>query len=127
MSRLGRGRVDPRNCATTAIELGGMILIRLLSLCIAMNVRAPESRLATLDGSEKKSPQEGAVAGKLFRRRDLFDRRSFDIGLANFIGIIQELADDTGAFLLLDPSLLRFLLLSQEWVIYFPAHCVLHP
>jgi hypothetical protein len=62
----------------------------------------------------KKAPQEGAVAGKLFRRRDLFDRRSFDIGLANFIGIVQELADDTGALLLLDPSPCAFFCSAQN-------------
>jgi hypothetical protein len=28
---------------------------------------------------------------------------------------------------LLDPSLVRFLLFCQKFVIHFPAHCVLHP
>ena len=64
-----------------------------------------------------------AVAGGLFRRRDLLDRRSFDVGLfALFIGLVQELIDDANTLLLLDPSLLRFLVFGQDFVIYFPAH-----
>jgi hypothetical protein len=34
----------------------------------------------------------------------------------------QELIDNASALLLLDPSLLRFLLFSEELVVYFPAH-----
>jgi hypothetical protein len=63
----------------------------------------------------------------LFRRRGLFGRRSFDVArFALLISFVQELVDHARASLLLDPSLLRFLLFSEELVIYFPAHCVLH-
>ena len=34
----------------------------------------------------------------------------------------KELVDDASALLLLDPSLLRFLLFGEELVVYFPAH-----
>ena len=68
------------------------------------------------------------IAGRLFRRRGLFDRRSFDIALfALLISFVQELVDYARASLLLDPNLLRLLLVSEELVIYFPAHCLLHP
>ena len=38
-----------------------------------------------------------------------------------FIGVVQELVDNASALLLLDPSLLRFLLFSKKLVIHFPA------
>jgi hypothetical protein len=72
--------------------------------------------------SKPTTPQQ-QLQGGLFRRRDLLDRRSFDVGLfALFIGLVQELIDDANTLLLLDPSLLRFLVFGQEFVIYFPAH-----
>jgi hypothetical protein len=59
---------------------------------------------------------------ELFRRRDLFDWSSFDVRpIALFIGVVQELVDDTSALLLLDPSFLRFLF-GEELVVHFPAH-----
>jgi hypothetical protein len=62
---------------------------------------------------------------RLFRRRGLFDRRSFDLALlALLISFVQELVNHAGAPFLLDPNFLRFLLFSEELVIYFPAHCV---
>ena len=67
------------------------------------------------------------VVGGLFRGSYFSGRRSFDIGLfAVFIGVGQELVDNASALLLLDPSLLRFLLFSKKLVIHFPAHDVLH-
>jgi NAD(P)H-binding len=69
----------------------------------------------------------GAGRAPLFRRRGLFGRRSFDVArFALLISFAQELVNHARASLLLDPSLLRFLLFSEELVIYFPAHCVLH-
>jgi hypothetical protein len=66
--------------------------------------------------SKPPTPQQ-QLQGGLFRRRDLLDRRSFDVGLfALFIGLVQELIDDANT------SLLRFLVFGQEFVIYFPAH-----
>jgi hypothetical protein len=42
-----------------------------------------------------------------------------------FIGPVQELIDDANTLLLLDPSLLRFLVFGQEFVIYFPTRACL--
>ena len=68
------------------------------------------------------APKVG-IAGGLFRRRDLLDRRCFDVGLFTLlIGFVQELVDDASALLLLDPSLLRSPLFGEELVVYFPAH-----
>ena len=62
---------------------------------------------------------------QLFWRCNLFDRRSSDFGLlALFIGFVQESIDDAGTLLLLDPSVLRFLLFSEEFVVYFPTHWI---
>ena len=67
--------------------------------------------------------QNQLVIGGLLCRRDLFDRRSFDVGLVTlFIGLVQEAADDACALLLLGPSFSRFLPLSEELVVDFPAH-----
>src|SRR5262249_1342165 len=64
----------------------------------------------------------GGGRALLFRRRGLFGRRSFDVArFALLISFDQELVDHARASLLLDPSLLRFLLFSEELVIYFPA------
>ena len=61
--------------------------------------------------------------GGLFRGRNFFDRCSFDVSLfALFSGVAQELVDNARALLLLNPSLLHFLLFSEELVVYFPAH-----
>jgi len=70
----------------------------------------------------------GLWAHRLFCGRSLFGRRSFDFGLlALFIGFVQEPIDDAGTLLLLDPSVLRFLLLfSEKFVVDFPTHWVLH-
>jgi hypothetical protein len=62
-------------------------------------------------------------ASELFRRSNLFSRRSFDLGLfALLIGVVQEPVNEVGASLLRDPRLLRFLLFSEKLVVYFPAH-----
>ena len=67
------------------------------------------------------------VAHRLFCGRNLFGRRCFDLDLlALFIGLVQEPIDDARTFFLLDPSVLRLLLLSEEFVIDFPTHWVLH-
>ena len=72
--------------------------------------------------SKPTTPQQ-QLQGGLFRRRDLLDRRCFDVGLFTLlIGFVQELVDDASALLLLDPSLLRFPLFGEELVVYFPAH-----
>ena len=75
-----------------------------------------------------RSPAGAAAIGaELFCRCNLFDRRSFDFGLlALFIGFIQEPIDDARTLLLLDPSVLRFLLFSEKFVVYFPTHWILH-
>jgi hypothetical protein len=63
------------------------------------------------------------MAHRLFRRYDLVDRSSFGLCvIALLIGLVQKLVDNTSALLLLDPSLLRFLLFGEELVVYFPAH-----
>src|SRR6516165_4887916 len=91
-------------------------------------------------GRPQAPPLAGLVSGKLviyaafgggraplFHRRGLFGRRSFDVArFALLISFVQEVVNHARASLLLDPSLLRFLLLSEELVICFPAHCVLH-
>jgi hypothetical protein len=43
-----------------------------------------------------------------------------------FIGLVQEPIDDARTLFLLDPSVLRLLLLSEEFIIDFPTHWVLH-
>src|SRR5262245_50758900 len=64
---------------------------------------------------------------RLFCGCSLFDRRCFDLGLlALLIGVVQQPIDDARTLLLLDPSVLRFLLLGEEFVVYFPTHWVLH-
>ena len=70
----------------------------------------------------------GLWAHRLFCGCGLFGRRCFDFGLlAFFIGVVQEPIDDARALLLLDPSVLRFLLLfSEEFVVDFPTHWILH-
>ena len=69
----------------------------------------------------------GLLAQRLFCGRNLFERRCLDLGLlALFIGLVQEPIDDARTFFLLDPSVLRPLLLSEEFVIDFPTHWVLH-
>lgn len=64
---------------------------------------------------QEAPPERGAIGAQLFCRCNLFDRRSFDFGLlALFIGFVQEPIDDARTLLLLDPSVLRFLLFSEE-------------
>src|SRR5262245_65847873 len=64
---------------------------------------------------------------RLFCGCSLFDRRCFDLGLlALLIGVVQQPIDDARTLLLLDPSVLRLLLFSEEFVVYFPTHWVLH-
>src|SRR5262249_31783080 len=78
--------------------------------------------------SESAAPERASLAHRLFCGCDLFDRRSFDFGLlALCIGVVQEPIDDARALLLLDPSILRFLLLFiEEFVVDFPTHLLLH-
>src|SRR5262249_16169138 len=61
----------------------------------------------------------------LFCRRSLFDRGCFDF-FALFIRFGEEPIDDAGGLLRLHPSLLRFLLLLEEFVVDFPTHWILH-
>jgi hypothetical protein len=65
---------------------------------------------------------------QLFCGGSLFDRRCFDLGLlALLIGFVQQPIEDAGTLLLLDPSVLRFLLLfSEKFVVDFPTHWILH-
>jgi hypothetical protein len=59
---------------------------------------------------------------RLFRRRGLFDRRSFDVALfALLISFVQELVNHARAPFLLDPNFLRFLLFSEELCNLFPS------
>jgi hypothetical protein len=78
--------------------------------------------------SKKKAPLEsGAVAAVLFRRRDLFDWRSFGVDLfATFIGRVQEPIDQAGAALLNDLRVLGLLLVVEDLVISRVAHGILH-
>ena len=71
-----------------------------------------------------KSPAgAGLLAHRLFRGYDLVDRGPFSLCvIALLIGLVQELVDDARALLLLDPSLLRFLLRGEDLVVYFVAH-----
>jgi hypothetical protein len=65
----------------------------------------------------------GLLAHRLFRRYDLVDGGPFSLCvIALLIGLVQELVDDARALLLLDPSLLRFLLRGEDLVVYFVAH-----
>src|SRR5262249_50276976 len=86
---------------------------------------ASRDRQTSDDNQPRRS---GAVAHWLFCGCSLFHRGSFDFGLlALFIGFVHEPIDDARALLLLDPSVLRFLLLfSEEFVVDFPTHWVLH-
>jgi hypothetical protein len=82
----------------------------------------------TLNSDDRCSPAgAGLWAQRLFCGCNLFDRSCLDFGLlALFIGLVQEPIDDARTFFLLDPSVLRLLLLSEEFVIDFPTHWVLH-
>ena len=67
------------------------------------------------------------IGGLLLCRRRLFDRRSLDVGLFTLlIGLVQEGVDYARALLLLGPRFSRFLQLSEELVVDFPAHGILH-
>jgi hypothetical protein len=69
----------------------------------------------------------GPMALRLFRSYDLIDLRLFGLRIVGlFIGLAQELVEDACTLLLLDPSLVRFLLFGEELVVYFPAHRILH-
>src|SRR5215470_15575048 len=68
-----------------------------------------------------------AIVASLLFRRDLFDRRSFDVSfVALFIGLIQELVDDAGSLLLFDLGFPRLFQFSEQLVVNFPAHWLLH-
>jgi len=72
-------------------------------------------------------PEQGLLAHRLFCRCNFSDRRSFDFSLLSlFIGFVQEPINDARTLLLLDLSVLRFLLFSEEPVVYFPTHWILH-
>jgi hypothetical protein len=87
---------------------------------------------ANLEVSQSFEPRRkprwsGAVAGGLFRRCDLFDRRLFGFGLfAMFIGGVQEPIDQPGAALMHDPRVLGLLLVVEDFVIFCVAHGILH-
>src|SRR5215813_3261080 len=63
----------------------------------------------------------------LFRRCDLFDWRSFGLGLlAGFIGGVQEPIDQPSAALFHDLRVLGLLLVVVDFVIFRVAHGILH-
>src|ERR1700730_1870629 len=65
----------------------------------------------------------GLLAHRLFRRYDLVDGRPFGLCvIALLICVVSELVNDARTSLLLDPSLLRFLLRGEDLVVYFVAH-----
>jgi hypothetical protein len=65
----------------------------------------------------------GPMALRLFRSYDLVDLRLFGLRIVGlFIGLAQELVEDACTLLLLDSSLVRYLLFGEELVVYFPAH-----
>jgi hypothetical protein len=67
--------------------------------------------------------QNQIVKGGLLCGRDLFHRRSFDVGLVTLlIGLVQEIVDDACPSLLLGPRFSRLLQLSEQFVVDFPAH-----
>jgi hypothetical protein len=90
----------------------------------AARKRAPQ------ESNSDRGPEPGRcpplARGGLFRRCDLFNPRSSDCSFALLIGLVQEPVNEVSASLFLDPPLLRFLLFSEELVIYFPAHGFLH-
>jgi len=95
------------------------------SIVDRVSLRSRQS--ASRDRQDAAAPERASLAHRVFCGCDLFDRRSFDLGLlALCIGVVQEPVDDACTLLLLDPSVLRFLLFSEEFVVYFPTHWVLH-
>jgi hypothetical protein len=67
--------------------------------------------------------RENAVGSRLFRGCDLFNRRCLSVGLLGWsISLGQELVDYTSALLLLDASLMGFVLFGPKVLVYFPAH-----
>src|SRR5713226_3520340 len=82
--------------------------------------RLSESEKPTV--SPQRSPETGEQVGRLFRRCDVFDWRSFGFGLfAKFIGIVQEPIDQPGAALLHDPRVLGLLPILEDFVISLVA------
>jgi hypothetical protein len=65
----------------------------------------------------------GPMPLRLFRSYDLVYLRLFGLRIVGlFIGLAQELVEDACTLLLLDSSLVRYLLFGEELVVYFPAH-----
>ena len=61
------------------------------------------------------------VVGGLLCGRDLFDRRCVG-AFALSIGFAEQLVDNASSLFFLDSIFPRFLLLSEEPGVYFPAH-----
>jgi hypothetical protein len=89
----------------------------------ALRVHRPLRDVSPNDCGARSPAGAGLLADRLFRRYDLVDGGSFSLCvIALLIGLVQELVDDARALLLLDPSLLRFLLRGEDLVVYFVAH-----
>ena len=68
-----------------------------------------------------------AIVASLLYRRGLFNGRSFDVDfVALFIGLMQEMVDDAGSLLLFDLGFARLFQFSEQLVVNFPAHWLLH-
>src|SRR5262249_32278503 len=84
--------------------------------------RGPLANCTACDQAGSTCQQRG-----LFRRCDLFDWRSFGLGLlARFIGGVQEPIDQPSAALLHDLRVLGPLLVVVAFVIFRVAHSNLH-
>src|SRR6516165_9267171 len=84
--------------------------------------RGPLANCTACDRAGSTCQQRG-----LFRRCDLFDWRSFGLGLlARFIGGVQEPIDQPSAALLHDLRVLGLLLVVVDFVIFRVAHGILH-
>jgi hypothetical protein len=101
---------------------------RVVASVLDIRPSKPLAPVSFTRSTKKKAPLEsGTVAGCLFRRRDLFDWRSFGFGLfAMFIGRVQEPIDQAGAAFLHDLRVLGLLLVIEDFVISRVAHGILH-
>jgi hypothetical protein len=125
------GTVEPKITAFQDRSCDGLIgrygallpLFRLVGVpCIAA---FSESEKPTV--SPQLSPETGEQVGRLFRRCDIFDWRSFGFGLfARFIGVVQEPIDQPGAALLHHLRVLGLLPILEDFIISLVAHGILH-
>src|SRR5262249_46023861 len=125
-----RSRTSGSSCATTGSPTASSNPTTISSTIVVRHGTSSSISLGASCPSDCANEPTGSDQWDLvlFCGCSLFHRGSFDFGLlALFIGFVQEPIDDARALLLLDPSVLRFLLLfSEELVVDFPTHWVLH-